>query len=138
PRERHPPTSPPPVTPPPPPPPTAAAPPPPPPPPPSEAQPPARTTGEVVAPSTAVAPEVVPSAPLPAPAPSAPLPPPVAKKKSKLPWIVAGILIFLLLSGGALAGLFFFVVKPRLDQMAAERNPVRPVENTNASAPTPV
>ena len=132
-----PPTSPPPVTPPPPPPPTAAAPPPPPPPPPSEAQPPARTTGEVVAPPTAVAPEVVPSAPLPAPAPSAPLPPPVAKKKSKLPWIVAGILIFLLLSGGALAGLFFFVVKPRLDQMAAERNPARPVETPNVSTPTP-
>src|SRR6185369_122175 len=131
-----PPTSPPPVTPPPPP--TAAAPPPPPPPPASEAQPPARTTGEVVAPQpTPVAPEVVPSAPLPAPAPSAPLPPPVAKKKSKLPWIVAGILIFLLLSGGALAGLFFFVVKPRLDQMAAERNPARPVETPNVSTPTP-
>jgi hypothetical protein len=62
----------------------------------------------------------------------------VAKKKSKMPYIIAGVLLFLLLSGGALAGLFFFVVKPKLDQMAAERNPVRPVENTNAGTPTPV
>ena len=30
------------------------------------------------------------------------------------------------------------VIKPRLDQMAAERNPPRPVENTNVSTPTPV
>ena len=92
-----------------------------------------RTTGEVVAP-----PPPATSAPLPQPAPSAPLPPqPVAKKKSKLPWIIAGVLLFLLLGGGALAGIFFVVVKPRLDQMAAERNP-RPVENVNASTPTPV
>jgi hypothetical protein len=67
------------------------------------------------------------------------LPPPVAKKKSKLPWIIAGVLLFLLLGGGALVGAFFFVVKPRLDQMAAERNPPRPVEtpNVNVSTPTP-
>jgi hypothetical protein len=64
-------------------------------------------------------------------------PPPVTKKKSKLPWIIAGVLLFLLLGGGALAGLFFVVVKPRLDQMAAERNPTRPVENTNLATPTP-
>ncbi len=103
-----------------------------PPPPPPVEQPQQRTTGEVVAP-----PPPATSAPLPQPAPSAPLPPqPVAKKKSKLPWIIAGVLLFLLLGGGALAGIFFVVVKPRLDQMAAERNP-RPVENVNASTPTP-
>jgi len=62
----------------------------------------------------------------------------VAKKKSKLPWIIAGVLIFLLLGGGALVGLFFFVVKPRLDEMAAQRNPQRAAENTNVSTPTPV
>jgi hypothetical protein len=101
-----------------------------PPPPPPVEQPQQRTTGEVVAPQ--------PPPPVSAPAPSTPLPPPVAKKKSKMPYIIAGVMIFLLLSGGALAGLFFFVVKPKLDQMAAERNPVRPVENTNASTPTPV
>jgi hypothetical protein len=117
----------PPAAPPPPPPPvTPVTPAPPPPPPPAVEQPQQRTTGEVVASSVS------------APAPSAPLPPAVAKKKSKLPYIIAGVLLFLLLSGGALAGLFFFVVKPKLDQMAAERNPVRPVENTNASTPTPV
>jgi hypothetical protein len=115
------------------------APPPPPPPPPVAPPPPAveqpqpRTTGEVSLP-----PSPATSAPLPQPAPSTPLPPqPVAKKKSKVPWIIAGVLLFLLLGGGALAGLFFFVVKPRLDQMAAERNPTRPVENVNVSTPTP-
>jgi hypothetical protein len=61
----------------------------------------------------------------------------VAKKKSKLPWIIAGVLIFLLLGGGALAGLFFFVVKPRLDEMNAQRNPTRTPENTNVAVPTP-
>jgi len=35
-----------------------------------------------------------------------------------------------------LAGLFFFVVKPRLDEMAAQRNPERPA-NVNLSTPTP-
>ncbi|HSL54052.1 MAG TPA: hypothetical protein VK868_06635 [Pyrinomonadaceae bacterium] len=120
-----------PATPPPPPPPVT---PPPPPTPPAVEPPPQRTTGEV-APLAAT---VATSAPLPQPAPSAPLPPqPVAKKKSKVPWIIAGVLLFLLLSGGALAGIFFAVVKPRLDEMAAERNPNRPVENLNASTPTP-
>ena len=115
---------------PPPPPPPPVTPPTPPPPPPAVEPPQQRATGEVVAPQ--------PPPPVSAPAPSAPLPPPVAKKKSKVPYIIAGVLIFLLLSGGALAGLFFFVVKPKLDQMAAEKNPVRPVENTNAQTPTPV
>jgi len=122
-----------PATPPPPPPPpvTPVTPTPPAPPPPPAVEPPQqRTTGEVVAPQ--------PPPPVSAPAPSAPLPPAVAKKKSKMPYIIAGVLLFLLLGGGALAGLFFFVVKPRLDQMSAERTPVRPVENTNTSTPTPV
>jgi len=48
--------------------------------------------------------------------------------------------VFLLLCGGALAGLFFFVVKPKLDQMAAERNPPPerpPVVQTTPETPTP-
>jgi len=101
------------------------APPPPPPPPPPVVEAPKATTGEIA-----------PQYPA-APAPSAPLPPPVAKKKSKLPWIIAGLLLFLLIGGGALAGVFFFVIKPRLDEMAAERQPQRQVENTNLSTPTP-
>ena len=108
---------------------------PPPPPPPVEQ---ARTTGEVVAQPPTPTVVTAPSAPLPSAAPSAPLPPtPAAKKKSKVPWIIAGVLLFLLLSGGALAGVFFAFVKPRLDQMAAENHPNRPVENVNASTPAP-
>ena len=113
------------VTPPPPPPsppPVAAAPPPPPPPVPA----PPVQTGPVS--SEAVS----------QPAPSAPLPatPVAAKKKSKTPWIIAGVLLFLLLGGGALAGVFFFVVKPRLDQMASV-NQNRQETNTNANIATP-
>src|SRR5215216_1527412 len=116
-----PPAAPPPTPPPPPPPPVTVTPPPPPPPPAPQA--PATT---VEAPAIQPAPVVH--------APSAPLPPPVAKKKSKAPLIIAGILLFLLLSGGALAGLFFLVVKPRLDEMAGARKPERPAE---ISTPTP-
>jgi hypothetical protein len=96
-----------------------------PPPPPPVVEAPKTTTGEIRAPQ--------PAAVAPAPLP----PPPLAKKKSKLPWIIAGLLLLLLLGGGALAGVFFFVVKPRLDQMAAERNTERRAENTNLSTPTP-
>lgn len=120
-------------TPPPAPPPQWVAPPPPPPPPVTPppapptpaAEPPRATTGEIAAPAQ---PAVV-------QAQSAPLPP-VAKKKSKVPWIIAGVLLFLLLGGAALAGVFFFVVKPKLDEMA-QRNTNRPLENTNVSTPTP-
>ena len=84
------------------------------------------------------------SAPLPGavvqqPAPSAPLPQAAApKKKSKAPWIILGVVLFLLLGGGALAGVFFFVVKPMLDQRAAQRgtNENQPVV-VNQSTPTP-
>lgn len=33
--------------------------------------------------------------------------------------------------------MFFFVIKPRLDEMAAERNPDRPPANVNITAPSP-
>ena len=111
----------PPTPPPPPPPPVRATPSPPPP------SPPAPTTVEV----PAMQPEPVVQAPS---APSTPLPAPVAQKKSKVPLIIAGVLVFLLLSGGALAAVFFFVVKPKLDEMAAEQNRGRPAE---VSTPTP-
>lgn len=73
------------------------------------------------------------------PAPSAPLPPPAAKKKSKLPWIITGVLLFLLLAGGGIAAAFFLLVKPRLDEMATQRNinDNRPVVDTNANTATP-
>jgi hypothetical protein len=109
--------------------------PPPPPPPVSPIEPsPTAATGPV-------APTVVTSPPAPEPAaPSAPLPaPPVAKKKSKLPWIIAGVLLFLLLGGGALVAAFFLVVKPRLDEMNAQRgaNENRPVVIANSNTATP-
>ena len=119
----RPPAAPPPTPPPTPPPPVSVTPPPPPPPP---AEQPAASTAEV--PAIQPAPAVQ--------APSAPLPPTVAQKKSKLPLIIGGVLLFLLLSGGALAAVFFLVVKPKLDEMAAERNPGPPV-NVNPSTPTP-
>jgi hypothetical protein len=55
-----------------------------------------------------------------------------------MPWIIAGILLFLLLGGGVLIGAFFLVVKPRLDQMATDRPVDRQRDNANVSVPTPV
>lgn len=123
----RPPAAPPPAPPPPPPPPVAATPPP--------AQPPAPPP-PVEKHVTAEVPPIQPAPGVQAPAPSAPLPAIAAKKKSKLPLILGLLVLFLLLGGGALAGLFFFVVKPRLDQMAAERNP-QPAPTVSTSRPTP-
>lgn len=57
-----------------------------------------------------------------------------------MPLIVAGVLAFLVLSGAALAGVFFFVVKPKLDEMAAADRPVADnppvVQPTAEVAPT--
>jgi hypothetical protein len=86
----------------------------------------------------------------------APAPPSVspARKKSKLPWIIAGVLLVLFLGVGALAGIFFVVIRPRLDgtqdrptvaenpppivetnKNTATTKPVEEVTNTNTSAP---
>jgi hypothetical protein len=118
----------------PPPPPPAAAPPSPPPPPPAEvSQPlPPAATGPV---TSAVA---APTGPVVQQAPSAPLPPQTApKKKSKLPWIIVGVLAFLLLGGGALAAAFFLVVKPKLDDMSERNRPVVVETNSNTATPAP-
>lgn len=66
-----------------------------------------------------------------------------AKKKSKLPLIIGGLLALLLLGGGALGALFFFVIKPRLEQPQTTSINDQPVvdtnRNTNAdTTPTPV
>ena len=111
---------------------TPPAPGPPTPPPPPPQQPTEATTLEVPLPP----PQPVVQTPA-APAPSAPLPPPAAaQKKSKMPWIIAGVLLFLLIGGGVLAGAFFFLVKPRLDEMA-QRDIQRRSENSNITAPSP-
>ena len=124
------------------PPPPPPAPPPPAAAPPSPPPPPAVTSGSLASATTGpvAPPAAAPTGPVvEQPAPSAPLAPPAApKKKSKLPWIIAGILVFLLLGGGAVGAAFFLVVKPKLDQMAAERNPRIVVEpNTNTATPEP-
>jgi hypothetical protein len=58
-----------------------------------------------------------------------------------MPWVIAGVLLFLLLGGGAIAAAFFLVVKPRLDEMAGQRgvNENRPgiATNTNTATPEP-
>ena len=122
----------PPTPPPPPPPPVTSQPvvePPPPPPPPAAV---ADTLVSLPVPATPTS--------VPAPAPSAPLPPPppAAAKKSKMPWIIAGVLLFLLISGGVLAGAFFFVIKPRLDEMAQRTNEPPVNDRRDVSTPTPV
>jgi hypothetical protein len=118
--------------------PPAAAPPPPPPPPPPAVPPPPPAEASVPAPPVPTGSVAAPTGAVSQPAPSTPLatPPVAAKKKSKAPWIIAGVLLFLLLGGGALAGVFFFVVKPRLDQMASV-NENRSDDNTNANVATP-
>jgi len=126
----------------------AATPQPPPPPPPAYSQ-----DQTIALPSPGVTPQAPP--PQASPTPSTPLPsPPTAaptvaaaapKKKSKLPWIIVGVLLFLLLGGGALAAVFFLVVKPRLAGMQAqhqanENRPIVAETNVNANAntqPTP-
>ena len=113
--------------------PPAAPPPPPPPVTPPAAVPPPPPPPVVEAASATVA-DVAAPAPQPTSAPSAALPAP-AQKKSKTPWIIAGVLLFLLLGGGFLAGAFFLLVKPRLDEMAAQQRTEQP--NEKVSTPTP-
>lgn len=58
------------------------------------------------------------------------------QKKSKLPLIIGLVVVFLLLGGGALAGVFFLVIKPKLDERnAANTNQEQPIaQNTNTTA----
>jgi hypothetical protein len=59
---------------------------------------------------------------------------PPAKKKSKLPLILGAVAFVLLLGAVGLAAVFFYVIKPRLDNVVAARD-TPPVEeaNTNTS-----
>ena len=94
-------------------------------PPPPPTQPPPPITEQP--PVAAAAAEVATAGPAPTTGAVAP-----AKKKSKMPLIIAGVLLVLFLGAGALAAGFFFVLKPRLDQMKAKETP--PVEtNTNSN-----
>ena len=113
-----------------------------------------RNTGSTGAPTVNVRqPQPPPPPPLePASAPvevstgpiSAPLPAP-EKSRSKLPWILGGVALLLLLGLGGVAGLFFFFIQPRLQEFSqrtvvTEPSPV-PQSNQNSrvatSTPTP-
>jgi hypothetical protein len=85
---------------------------------------PLAVTETPLAPATPPAPQRSQSAPFA----GAPVPPP--GKKSKLPLILGILLLLLVLGVGAVAALFFLVIKPRLDQAQPDR-PV--VTRTNAN-----
>jgi len=73
---------------------------------------------------------------------------PQAKKKSKLPLILGAVALILLLGVAGLAGVFFYVIKPRLQEIqdgpvvaqeappAADTNTNKAAENTNTDANT--
>ncbi len=73
---------------------------------------------------------------------------PQAKKKSKLPLILGAVALFLFLGVAGLAGVFFYVIKPRLEEFqdgpvvvqdappAEETNTNTTVENTNTNSTT--
>jgi hypothetical protein len=76
---------------------------------------------------------------------SRPLAPPVTpgappKKRSALPWILAGLVALLLLGGGGATALFFLVVKPRLDarneRPVSTNTPTPANENANTNTNT--
>lgn len=102
--------------------------------------PPLAPTSARLPPPPAYAPEPMPQQqPQPQPQ-SAPYTPQVAappKRKSKLPLILGGLAVLLLLGVAALAAVYVLVVKPRME---ASNQPTRPVvvakENTNANANT--
>jgi hypothetical protein len=75
----------------------------------------------------------VPSVAAARPAAISPAPP---TKKSKVPLILGILLLLLLLGAGAVVAVFFVVIKPRLDEMEADRRVVTTTEsnsNTNAN-----
>ena len=95
-----------------------------------------RNTGPTTGPVTGEFPPIAPTVVQKAPAPPSVSP---ARKKSKLPWIIAGVLLVLFLGVGALAGIFFVVIKPRLDgtqdRPTVAENP-RPIVETNKNTAT--
>ena len=102
------------------------------------------TSAELAPPTMATsAPATVISAMPPVPQTAVAQPRPVSqtpipqKKRSKLPWILGGLLVLLLLGAGSMAGIFFFVVKPRVDELRARGAIARdsaPVENSNENS----
>jgi hypothetical protein len=95
-----------------------------------------RNTGPTSAPISA---ELPASAVPQAPAPLGSVTLPSQKKKSKLPWILGALALILLLGLAGAAGLFFFVIQPRLAELTERRvvtTEPTPAEesNTNSNA----
>src|SRR6185503_753606 len=102
----------------------------------SPAPPPKRESADLGAPTSAPLPPVPEVEPAPTSTGSLALP---AKKKSKLPLILGILAVLLVLGIGGVAAAFFFVIKPRLDQMQERpvvvlETPSPEVTNTNATA----
>src|SRR6266496_22052 len=77
--------------------------------------------------------------PQPAPPPVSVPVPQAQKTKSKVPWIIGGVLLLLFLLASGAAGLFFFVIKPRLEALkerhAIVRRTIEPVTaNVNSNS----
>ncbi|HKZ80244.1 MAG TPA: hypothetical protein VJ124_18360 [Pyrinomonadaceae bacterium] len=101
----------------------------------------AAPTIATAAPATVITPApAVPPPPIgisPPPPTGRPQPPIPTKKRSKLPWILGGLLLLLLLGAGSVVGVFFYVVKPRLDELRERGIVVResgPPENRNENS----
>ncbi len=91
-------------------------------------------TGTPGVPATPLGPGTTPRPPGPQSAPSTGVPVAPPKKKSKLPLILGILLLLLVLGLGAVLALFFLVIKPRLNQMKADRPVVtRRNENENVN-----
>lgn len=102
----------------------------------SPAPPPKRESADLGAPTSSPLPPVPEAEPAPTSTGSLAAP---AKKKSKLPLILGILAVLLVLGIGGVAAAFFFVIKPRLDQMQERpvvvlETPSPEVTNTNATA----
>lgn len=93
------------------------------------------------APPPPAAPTLMASQPVSVAPPPRSVPKPVAEattKKSKLPWIIGGVLLLLLLGTGAIAAAFFLVVKPRLQQISQRPVEIETPAAKPAEQPSPV
>ena len=102
------------------------------PPPPAITPPPAIPTSAPLPPQIQQPPAVTTGRPV---KPSAPLPP-TETKKSKLPLIVVGVVLVLLLLGGGLVGLAIFF-RPQIEEMIGRNRPTQtptPIVETNTNA----
>jgi len=75
---------------------------------------------------------------LPKATPSVPIRPPRAETKSKMPLIVGILLVLLVLGAGAVAAVFFLVIKPRLNEVRSEPVATTPTKTETTNSNTSV